>query len=470
MLKLYDDDAAKRADSHSVSDYSFTPLMLQESAAALIYHRLSAILKKNERLLIVAGRGNNGADGIAVARMLYLEGYRVSILYISEEKGTAEYEKQKEIALRLGIPFTTDPSADCYLDAMVGVGLKGTLSGRSAELSGYLNAAGKPVYAVDVPSGIGFESDGTGAVKADVTFSLGCLKLSLFAPSSRAMCGRIELLTPLFPPAFEKETALLFDENDMILPPIESTEYKKTRGDLFIAGGAPGFAGAVLLASASAFATGIGLVTVYTDPSLVDSLVNENPSMMVRPFSSLKPDSRAVMLIGPGLGSKSDEAVLPFLLSDNRKVIDADGIRAFARLYKEGRISAVENAVFTPHPGELASLLKAVLDRDVPSVVSEYFAALKELSHKLSATIVVKASVAILVNGEDISVVDLVNPSLAVAGSGDVLGAMIATLLVKCKEAPLMGVLFHKAAGKEAHRTLGFYSSKQLIECAGRLR
>ncbi len=403
---------------------------------------------------------------------MFLDGFDISIFYLYEEPGTVEYNAQKKICTSLNIPVVNKLDNFAYIiDAIIGVGLKGSLREEVATTVNSINSTKGKVFSLDVPTGIGFISDCKTAVNAEFTFSLGVLKASCYLNGNRVKCGTIELLKPLFPKDIEEKSCVtLLDTGALALYEFPKNAYKKTRGDLIIVGSSKDYPSTVLLSADAAFASAVGLVTVYTEATVVPILCNTNPSLMVRPFSQFKVDNKATILLGPGLGSDNDNNVLPFFSLKNRKVIDADGIRAYARLYKDKKIGKLENAIITPHLGELKALFEAVMPTIQYSSPKEYLESLKELSHLTGATLVVKSEVALIVNGDTVFIVDLLNPSMAVAGSGDVLAAVIATLFIHDDNAAINGVLLHKKAGLDAKQKYGYYSAMNLIEMVGQNR
>ncbi len=469
---LYSDKEAKEVDESAINEMLISALQLQESAAMLCFHALSKHIEKKDKGVVVVGKGNNGADGLALARMLHLAGFDISIFYLSDQVGTEEYNAQKSIVTKLEIPVVQELAPFDYLiDAMIGVGCKKDLSERVKDIINKINALKVKVFAIDMPTGVGFCSNASECIKADYTFSLGLLKVAQYLKGYRADCGKIELLTPLFPiPKDAKATAELVDLDSLSLPLFESNAYKKTRGDLIIVGSSKEYPSTVLLSSRAAFASGIGLVTVYTDDEVAPKIYNENPSLMVRAFSAFKADDKAVFLLGLGIGANNDDVLLPALRCDNKKVIDADGIRAYARLFKDGKIGKLKNATMTPHLGELRALFEAFIPDAELNTPQDYLENVKRLASLIGATLVVKSEVALITDGEKVTIVDLVNPSMAVAGSGDVLSAIIAALWVNDPNAAIDGVLLHKRAGLDAHERYGYYSALELIEMVGKDR
>ena len=213
---------------------------------------------------------------------------------------------------------------------------------------------------------------------------------------------------------------------------------------------------------------------MFCDKEIYQIVATESPSIIVNTLEDIDDLSKFdAILVGPGWSINRESLLNQILLSKRPMVIDADGIRAFASLYKENKINiSLNNIVFTPHIGELRVLADAVLiDYSLDNTV-DFFDTLKRLSIKLNSTLVCKASITYVVspNKEPI-VIKHLNPSLAVAGSGDVLAGCIAALLSISKNidySAIEGVKLHMKAGLLANNELGFYTSEELIKYIGK--
>ncbi|MBR1919680.1 MAG: NAD(P)H-hydrate dehydratase, partial [Spirochaetales bacterium] len=191
----------------------------------------------------------------------------------------------------------------------------------------------------------------------------------------------------------------------------------------------------------------------------------ENLSPMVRSFESYSGKERFdAILFGPGIG-EGRESVLEKVLSsaDCPLIIDADGIRTFMNL--ENRRVKSSRLIFTPHLGELRTLS----GNATYSTPDEYFDLLSSLSESLKATIIAKSSVVTIADGRRIVSVDGANPALGVAGSGDVLSGMIASMISQGGSAEL-ACLYHQMAGHRLKEEKGFFTSEELVEMVGRMR
>ena len=250
--------------------------------------------------------------------------------------------------------------------------------------------------------------------------------------------------------------------------------YKRTRGSVAIIGGSGRFTGAVVLAAKAAFCSGAGLVTVFTEEKLIPVVTKAIPSAMATTYEDIPDlDRFDAVLIGPGMGKNHDIALSKALSQAKRLVVDADGIRAFARL----KLTGNGNCILTPHPGEFEALVNAFCPGkpDTPEAdTPESFAALLEDVHKKTDSVLVyKSDIVWIAADGKLSVYDGGNPSLGVAGSGDVLAGITAALAARLKDRDACSiarnaVLLHQIAGRLAHEDIGYYSSDTLVKYVGR--
>ena len=445
---------AGEMDRRLIERYGLSSSALIDNAAKgafeIIKDRVSG------RIVVMAGPGNNGSDGIELARLLHAAGHDVSMLY-PYEKGNEENLSRRR-NLPSGMAVVSSPSGfDTVIDALFGFSYR---KGNDTILQEIENEIGEDALriALDVPSG--------GIIRADITVSFMAPKLELYLPSVRGMAGEIHIFNPGFPGDELKESperVYLLSDDDSEIRKIGVSDYKNTRGHLLIIGGSDEYTGAPRLSGRAAFAAGCGLVTVMTDS---EKIRDENPSFMIRkPGSDLsRYDS---VLAGPGWGDGNSDLFESAFLSGKPLVIDADALK-----FVPGHVFG-NRAVLTPHIGEYRRLMASLSIPDGLDSGTGLADSLRRVSSLLEATIVLKSSVLWLTSGDDIFIYDGVNPSLGVAGSGDVLSGIIAALLAEGEEperAAIDGVILHQRAGREAARRLGYYSAEELVTEVGRCR
>lgn len=469
MRFLHEAAWCRDADRTAIEQYGLPSVCLMEEACVNIAREISRRFDAGSRIIVVAGNGNNGADGLAAARILYAHGYKNVSIYICDGgKRSEENSVHLEVAKRYGIRITdTLEECDCIIDALCGAGLRGPLRQKEASIVNEINSSGACVISLDVPSGLGDSSDGTVAVNADTVLSLGFDKTCLYTPEGRKHFRNIVFIPLSYPPALDTGSAVTLLESCEYKPlELECADYKVSRGRVAIIAGSREYAGAVRLCARAAFHAASGMVSVFTDESLIGVVSAEcGPSVIVQPYESFfkKPESFDAVLAGPGLGRSEKAAMLVGRILElplKTLILDADAIH----LAKErGNASRL---VFTPHPGEY----RAIAEEEVFKEPSGFFAQLLRVSGKWNAEIIYKAECVYVCDGRSITVVDGANPSVGVAGSGDVLAGLVLSVAAAGKEPLVSAVMLHQLAGRALHEEEGYYSAEDLIIKAGQLR
>ena len=476
MQTLYTDSLSKKMDETAQSYFSIPGITLMEDASFSTYTIIKDRIKNSKKTVFLAGGGNNGGDALAVARLAYLYGCRnITVLISDSGKETENRAIQRTACEKIGINITKDADAalkdtDLIVDGLFGIGLKGDPREPYARLIEKINSTEAYVISIDVPSGIGDDVRFSKGIKADETVCMAVPKTALYLPQNRDSAGIINISFPFFPDGAKPESDIrLLEERDLALKKLRCDDYKKTRGSVAIIGGSGRFTGAVVLAAKAAFHAGAGLVTIFTEERLIPSISKAIPSAMVTTYDAIQDlASFDAVLCGPGMGKDHDSALLQAVESAKTLIVDADGIRAFARL----KLKAKDKCIMTPHLGEYAALLASFCPDSETDTPQGWIKTLRDISSKTDSTIVVKANT-LWIAGKDrtISVIDGQNPSLGVAGSGDVLSGIIAALAAHNDDrAAENGTLLHQSAGRLAHKKYGFYSSDELISFIGKVR
>jgi NAD(P)H-hydrate epimerase len=400
-------------------------------------------------------------------------------------------ERQREIAEKYGIGIvtvhTTLPDAvqeaishaDFLFDGLAGTGLQGPLRGNALQLILLANQSKAYRVAIDTPSGVSDSvSSSAPHFLADLSITFGLRKLAMYHPLTRSSCGEIVVKNPSFPPQLLEEAPVVADIytlSDISLEKLSPSSYKNKRGHLGIVGGSKEYTGAARLSARSAFASRAGLVTLFCDEDVYLIAASESPSVMVRILGSaheLAPYD--ALLVGPGWGSGRSSLLEEIFSLDKSIVLDADGITTYAKLLAKKSNIPHGPMVMTPHLGELKQLSTALYEEVPEDTPLAFFSMIQDIADRLDATLVVKSSlVHIAFPGETrIAVVEGLNPSLGVAGSGDVLSGIIAALLgggMLAKDAALAGALLHQETGTLAHAKSGYYDSETLVEYLGQV-
>lgn len=440
------------------------PLMERAGLAAAELAR--SILADGQRVLVVAGPGNNGGDGFVVARHLKSWWYAVTVLFTGPEQKLAPDAAAALAAWRSVGGTTTDRWAqgmrpDLIVDALFGIGLARPLEGATAELVMRMNGSGAPVLALDVPSGLHAD---TGrvlgiAVEADHTATFIALKPGLLTLDGPDHSGELHVFDlgldrPGNLPGHVLDLSIL----QTALPPRRNNTHKGSFGNAGIIGGADGMVGAALLAGRAALKLGAGRTFVgCLSGASVDAA---QPELMLRPAADVVAlDGLSVLAVGPGLGPSDAGRTLvasaigrdvPLLLdADALNLVAADPRLAEAVARRSG------DTLLTPHPAEAARLLGCT----TAEVQSDRIANALLLAERHHAAIVLKGagSVCALPNGQWF-INPSGNPGLASAGMGDVLAGIIAALVAQgCPPvtALLAGVHLHGLAGDRLREAIG---------------
>ena len=450
------------AIERGVSDYE---LMCRAGAAAV--RELTKRWPAARSLAIVCGAGNNAGDGLVVARLAYAAGLSVSVLLVVPAERFKGAAAQAVAACRAaGValnPFDTLAltKADVIVDALLGTGLKRPVDGEFRAAIDAVNAAGVPVLALDVPSGLDADSGWPSpvAVRASATVTFLGLKQGLFLGAAVDHIGELEFADLEVPPDWSAELVpalkrLTVDELKRALPRRPRSAHKGSCGRLLLVGGGPGMPGAIRLAAEAALRVGAGLVYVATHPDSVASVLAGRPEIICRSVRSgadleelTKVDG---IVLGPGLGQSAWAYGLwqHVVRSNVPLVLDADGLNLLA-----AEPLARDGWVLTPHPGEAARLLG---NAGAELVQRDRLAAARALADRYRATTVLKGPNTLIAaprSTEPIAVCDRGNPGMATGGTGDVLAGTLGGLLVQLgdlEQAARVGVLLHALAGDDA--------------------
>jgi len=471
MHELLTTDEMAQADALAIAAGT-SGIALMERAGRAVAEVVGQMVSAGGSVIVLCGPGNNGGDGFVAARVLAGRGYSVSVVFLGELKalkGDARLAAdmwQGDIAS----PEDFDPaSADCLIDALFGAGLARPLEGKAAGLVEAINRSGKPVIAVDVPSGL----DGnTGqirgsAVQAHQTVTFFRLKPGHLLYPGRRRCGALHVADIGIPasvlgkikPRLAQNTPELW--RDVLRAPDEEG-HKFNRGHLVVLSGGLESTGAARLAAHAAARAGAGLVTVAS-PS--DALVVNAAALtdiMVRGSDGasglrrlLEDKRRNAIVLGPGngVGEALKECVTLALASERSLVLDADALTSFAS--ESAGLKAyvtrehASKLVITPHDGEFSRLFA-----DQPEIVNHP----DRLSRALAAArffggvVVLKGPDCVIASPDGRAAINQNGtPWLATAGSGDVLAGTIGGLLaqgVRAFDAACAGVWLHAEAGK----------------------
>lgn len=490
MKYAVDSKGMKRIDDYTVEVIKIPAMILMERAAYEAVALMKQRITKTDKILAVCGPGNNGGDGIAAGRILYLQGYQVAILFIGEEEKAGELLKhQLQIARNLGIYFENSNKLSEYniiIDALFGIGLTRPVTGEYAKVISAINEKAKVVYSLDIPSGICADSGavlGT-AVKADYTITFGYQKLGLLLYPGADYAGRITVVDIGFPNSALGQATTLYtyyeDEDTERVPPRMNYSHKGTYGKVLVIAGSKGMSGAAYLSAKAAYRMGAGLVKVLTSGENRIILQSSLPEAL---FAAYDEEEKAgkqdlgkhlswadVIVIGPGLGLNDLSLELLHRVRKEAKVpviIDADAITLLGKQLDDGggsleeRLQALssmlpEQTIITPHLMEFSRLIGV----PITEIQNKLIDTVERCSYN-NLIYVIKDARTIVARRDNKYINLSGNNGMATGGSGDVLTGIIAALIgqsLSPYEAACLGVYLHGLSADAAAKQKGQYS------------
>lgn len=461
--RLYTSKQVRELDRHAIEDLGIAGFDLMRRAAGAAWRVLRARWPHVARLAVLCGSGNNGGDGYLLACLAREAGLPTVVLALAEPV-TAEAKRAHDAWRDAGgeiIPAEQGlPAADVYVDAIFGTGLARPVDGMVAETIRHMNATGRPVLALDVPSGINADTGavlGT-AVRAEITVSFIARKRGLTTGAALDYGGAVVLDRLGLPEEAFADMAYdarLLDPRRMAswLPPRARGAHKGDFGHVLAIGGDAGMGGAIRLCAEAALRVGAGLVSAATRQENIAAINAGRPEVMAHAASdtvALTPlFARAnVIALGPGLGQSDWSRRLWRAALDSHKpaVVDADALNLLAAQ----KVTLPPGSVITPHPGEASRLLEWSRER----ISSDRFAAVRELAARHRCVAVLKGAGTLVAHERgDVAVCPWGNPGMASGGMGDVLTGIIAGLMAQglnAWRAARLGVSLHAQAGDAA--------------------
>lgn len=459
----------RELDRRMISEFNVPGEMLMERAGAgvadivLCMGRMSGYAKPSVHLF--AGRGNNGGDAFVAARCLKEMDSDVEVWLagsVDEVSGDSlkHLTKMKSagVVLRelptiedweeLSVPYH---GMDIVVDGILGTGITGPARGPAAGAIKYINMLSERslVVSIDVPSGLNSDTgiaEG-GAVKADITATMGLPKTGLMEPSALDYVGTLEVIDLGLPNelvgSLEQGNELITSEDLRgVIVRRARNSHKGTFGHVLIIGGATGYSGAVALAAEAALRSGAGLVSLLVPGNIVPIIAGIVPEAMVHGAAEtregslsagcLKKWSRnledfSAVLVGPGMTKHRETRLLVGKILEERRgplVIDADALNVFAKSASQFTGASCP-LILTPHPGELARLMGC----STADIQADRFGKARAASENTGATVILKGAGTIVAGkGRPLNINMTGNPGMATGGMGDVLAGLVAGL------------------------------------------
>ncbi len=480
-MKLVTPEEMREIDRLTIEKYNIPGLRLMENAGLSV---ALLILKRDidlSNIFVICGKGNNGGDGLVLARVLKIRGYNPKVILIAKKdeltgdakvnldtfldlEGTevheiTEFGKMRELE---------NPSL--IIDALFGTGLKEEVRGIYEDVISWINKKNAYTVSLDIPSGLNGETGiilGS-SVKADLTVTFGLPKIGCYIQNGPLYSGEIVITDIGIPP-------LALDEFDIRTHVITHTDIQKifkirahdshkgNFGHVAVVAGSKGKAGAAKLAARASLISGCGLVTLYV-PQVIErtiedfcleemmcSLPSDDEALTNEGFNDVTTlfNKQDTILIGPGLGTKKDiEHIVKECIRKVSQplVIDADGLNVLGNnpsclKEKKGVV------ILTPHPGEMARLT----GKTISEIQDDRFGSARNFAGEFSVYVVLKGYRTIIATPDGHIFMNLTgNPGMATAGTGDVLGGVITSYITQGYDityALILAVYFHGKAG-----------------------
>ena len=489
----------READRRTADEFGVPLDALMENAGMAVGKFCLREHSTAKKVVVLAGKGNNGGDGLVAARVMAEAGKAVHVLLLGradEVKGeaAAALERLKRQAQQVVIREIAEladaqpaiASAELLVDAVVGTGFKPPLRGLAAALKDAVAMASAPVVAVDLPSGWDADSKQQsmeGAYRADAVVTFTAPKMAhVFGHLTRATLGPIVVAQIGSPAeAIRSESGLHWagGEKDIAERPRDVNANKGKYGHVLVVGGSYGTSGAPSMASLAALRTGAGLVTAAVPRSIVDAVAGVTPELMMEPLKEgpegavalgdldavdrvIREKRITVLAIGPGLSTRGEASEFARELMKRTTlpiVVDADALNAFAgkasELNGEGRV-----LVLTPHPGEMARLV----GMSVKEVEADRIGLAGQFATEHKLTLVLKGWRTLIAHPDGrVAGNTTGNPAMAKGGSGDILTGIIAGMLAQysaedAAKAVEAAVYLHGLAGDFAARAMDEHS------------
>ncbi len=494
-MKLATSAQMHEIDARTINETGIPGIVLMENAALRVVMEIekSLVSLKDRRITVFAGKGNNGGDAFAVARHLFNNGSKVKVYTFADiTQLTGDSGINYKAMLNTGVECiqVKDDSrdeeieaqiadVDIIVDGMLGTGIKGEVRGVARNLIELINKSGRPVVAIDVPSGLDSDTgrvSGT-CIKAAKTVTFGLLKTGLTVYPGKEYCGEVILADIGIPSNITESININVHTIDeefaaSLIPRRKKDSNKGSYGRVLVIGCSTGMTGAGCMAAGAALRSGAGLVylgvprslaavcsTMFHEPIILPFEDEEKGYFLPGCLEALKAriEGCSAVALGPGMSLNEDTVNLVHNIIeyiDKPFVIDADGLNAVAK-----DISILKKlkapVVITPHPGEMARLAGITIEQ----VQNNRIEIAREFACKWNTVTVLKGAATVVASPDGIIYINTTgNPGMATAGAGDVLTGLITGLMAqgaKALDAALAGVYLHGLAGDIQAKIIG---------------
>jgi NAD(P)H-hydrate epimerase len=481
-MKVAKVDEMKDLDRRATEEFGISEDLLMENAGQAVYFvMLQEFGIKNNKFVVFCGGGNNGGDGLVVARKIHSNGGEVKVFLLDDEtKFRGAATKNFEIVSRMPIEMSKVSSidsvraelldSDAIVDAIFGTGLVRKVSGIHKDAIQLINESQRTVFSVDIPSGInGDTGEVMGvAVEADYTVTFGLPKLGNMLYPGYEHCGKLYVSHISFPPAlYDSHDIKIAINNPVELPERARDTHKGSYGKALFIAGSSSYLGAPYFSALSFLKAGGGLSYLATPKSISPFLASKGSEIVFVPQKETPSGSIALenkdellefsqgvdmVVLGPGLSLVRETQELVRKLTpkiDKPLLIDGDGITAIAE--DLGKIKKREApTILTPHLGEMSRITKM----EISEINKNKVDVLQRTARKLNAVIILKGAHSLIGYPDGTVFINVSgNSGMATAGSGDVLTGTIAAMYglgLVIEDAVRMGVFIHGFSGDVA--------------------
>ena len=478
-MKIFSAEQIKAWDIYTIEHEPIASIDLMERAAQAFVKQLLQSYPQ-DRFLIFCGSGNNGGDGLAIARLLHQQGFHVEVWLIQDKALSADtqtnYERLIQTGVQVKVIIPNHPIAESewlsmntqeivLIDALLGTGLNRKTEGLYAEFIHRINAMQKKVVAVDIPSGLFADrltQEGQTIIRASETITFQCPKHSFFYASNYPNLGNWSVVTIDLSSAYEDQTSsdihfTQWNEIKNIYKPRFPFAHKGNYGKALLIAGSYGMMGAAVMAAKACLRSGVGLLKIYTPSSGMSILQTTVPEAMVltdvseKQFSTA-PDTSFYQAIGLGPGWHEDDQALKFLkdifnTTNVPLVIDAGALNVLSEdlsLLKH----IPKGSILTPHKKEFDRLVGRELAQEEQELQAKRWAKQYDIQFILKG----KYTAVVLSDGT-MHYNSTGNAGMAKGGSGDCLTGILLALLAQgysSQQAAILGTFLHGYAGDQA--------------------
>lgn len=479
MKKILISSQTQQLDVQTMVAQGISSYELMERAVHELYANMRTVCGKvdGKNFVVVSGTGNNGGDGLGVARLLIHDNADVKVWVCDfSEKMSAECRKNLDLVMAMDSEFVTMlsktdfdelviPEDTIIIDAMFGTGLSRSVTGKYADIINIINRSAGKVWSIDIPSGLFGEDNAcnNGAiVNADATFAIGNMPLSSMFAENYVHYGEIKLVDIGHDEKSREAMSTEFnviEEDDVVrhFRIRHPFDHKGTFGHAFMVTGSRGKAGAAIMASKACLRSGVGLLTLLSPEDICEIMQISVPEAMYETNFSGSFEKYNALGIGPGVGTGASACKYVDAVINSGKpfVADADALNIIAK--NNSMLEMLSNCILTPHPKEFERLFGCFGS----SVERLHFMSCFSREH--NCAIILKGGVTAisLTNGSILFYIGM-NPGVATGGSGDVLTGIITSLLAQgytVDEAAVAGTWIHGEAGKLASAEFGMVST-----------